>query len=54
MIRLYHNTSLDDPLMTHLCSLACQHPALDLCRVNPVSGDVFPMLWRFLSYLMLT
>jgi len=51
VIRLYHNTSLDDPLMLRLCELACQYSFLDLCRVDPEMGDVFPMLWRFFPTL---
>ena len=37
--------------MLRLCELACQYSFLDLCRVDPEMGDVFPMLWRFFPTL---
>ena len=37
--------------MRRLCDLACKYSFLDLCRVDPDMGDVFPMLWRFFPTL---
>ena len=59
MLRLYHDTAPDDPLMSRLCSLACQTDLLDLCDVKTVprqvaarqTANLFPMLWRFLPTL---
>ena len=58
-MRLYHSTAPGDPLWSRLCSLACQTDLLDLCHVKTVprslgtnqTGDLFPMLWRFLPTL---
>ena len=50
-MRLYHNTSAGDPLLGLLCQHACNNPWLDLCRVQPGTQDLFPMLWRFLPVL---
>ena len=50
-IRLYHNTSKDDPLMTKLCQYSCQNDFVDLCYINQDHKNVFPMLWRFFPTL---
>ena len=50
-MRLYHNTSAGDPLLGLLCQHACDNPWVDLCRVQPGTQDLFPMLWRFLPVL---
>ena len=59
MLRLYHDLSPLDPLLTRLCEQACTNPLLDLCDVKTVprtvgprpTSSLFPMLWRFLPSL---
>ena len=59
MLRLYHDLSPHDPLLTRLCEQACTNPLLDLCDVKTVprtvgprpTSSLFPMLWRFLPSL---
>ena len=56
--RLYHDLPPGHPLATHLCTLACSHPILDLCPVAALplpllanASAMFPMNWRFLPTL---
>ena len=58
-MRLYHDLSPHDPLMSRLCQLACSNDLLDLCDIKTVprsvgprpTSDLFPAVWRFLPTL---
>ena len=58
IMRLYYDLDINDPVLKHICELACSDDNLDICEVkhlpgNPVvdATDVFAMNWRFFPTL---
>jgi len=56
IIRVYYDLPLGHPVLSDLCSLACNNTNLDICYVRniPSSGDIhkiFAMNWRFFPTL---
>lgn len=57
-MRLYYDLPPEDPILDHLCNLACSFPNLDLCYIRDLPGtpikdakEVFAMNWRFFPTL---